>query len=302
MTLFPSPLRVGDQIQIVSPAGRIDRAVVEAACQTLTGWGLQPVIAPHALDAYGRYAATKEARLADFEQALLNPDVKAILCARGGYGAVQLIEKLPAELIRNHPKWLIGYSDITLLHALFTRSGVVSLHASMAQHLATLPQDDVSALIKDTLFGNLPAYHVKPHPLNRPGFTTGRVVGGNLAVLSGLHGSEYDFDYEGAILFIEDIGEAPYKIERMVYHLRLAGIFNRINGLVVGQFSDCPEDASMPFSIYETIRNLVADYSFPVCFDFPCGHVPLNVPLLEGAQASFEVSKGESRLCFLKNK
>ncbi|MEG1522336.1 MAG: LD-carboxypeptidase [Bacteroidales bacterium] len=300
MVKFPPSLTAGDKVMIVSPAGKVDSEIVYKAQQTLAGWGLDPIISAHALCDYGRFAGRREERLSDLQEALLNPAVKAIFCARGGYGAVQLIEDLPVEVIRNNPKWLIGYSDITLLHALFSRSGIVSLHAPMAQQLGCAPEDEISQMIRNILFGGVPSYTISGHDLNRIGYAEGQLVGGNLAVLSGLHGSSYDFIYDGSILFIEDIGESPYKIERMLYNLRLAGVFDRINGLVVGQFSDCTEDPLMNHTIYENIRDLVNGYLFPVCFNFPCGHVAFNVPLPEGAKTILEVRPRDAHLRFIK--
>lgn len=298
--IYPEPLKAGDKICILSPAGRIDSRLLEKSMGTLVEWHLQPWLAPHAASEYGRFAGTEAHRLADLQQALTDSDIKAILCSRGGYGAVQLIENLDRLLVSNNPKWLIGYSDITLLHAFFNNAGVVSLHAPMCKHLAEHPDDDISAMMRDILFGGIPSYTTDSHLFNRKGSGEGHLAGGNLAVLSGLHGSPFDFNYENAILFIEDIGESPYKIERMLYSLRLSGIFKQIKGLIVGQFSDCPEDPLMGNTIYENIRDLVAAYDFPVCFNFPCGHVDYNVPLLEGATVRLEVGEANACLRFIK--
>ncbi|MEG1585956.1 MAG: LD-carboxypeptidase [Bacteroidales bacterium] len=297
---YPASLLPGDTICILSPAGKIDPELIERAASVLTRWGLRPQISAYAADSHGRFASLRENRLHDFQNALLNPEVKAIFCSRGGYGAVQLLEDIAPEMIRNNPKWLVGYSDITLLHAAFSRSEIISLHAPMAKQLAEHPDDEISGLIKAVLFGGRPKYRVSSHELNRCGTASGRVVGGNLSVLSGLRGTPYDYSYDGAILFLEDIAEPLYKIDRMLYNLRLGGVFDRISGLVVGQFSDCPEDLSMEGTLYERIREMVKSYHFPVCFDFPCGHVDFNVPLPVGANATFEVTDKEAALCFLE--
>lgn len=298
--IYPEPLKSGDKVCILSPAGKIDKVLLDNAMQTLTDWALSPELAPHAASEYGRFAGTQEQRLADLQQAVADPEVKAILCSRGGYGAVQLIEQLDRALVSNNPKWLIGYSDITLLHAFWSGAGVVSMHASMCKHLAEHPTDDISEMMRSILFGGVPSYTTDAHELNRMGVGEGHLAGGNLAVLSGLHGTPFDFTYQDAILFIEDIGESPYKIERMLYSLRLAGVFEQIKGLIVGQFSDCPEDQLMGSTIYENIRALVSGYDFPVCFNFPCGHVDYNVPLLEGATVRLEVDESSACLRFIK--
>ncbi|MGL4293010.1 MAG: S66 peptidase family protein [Bacteroidales bacterium] len=297
---YPTALQPGDRVCILSPAGKIDEELVILAAKTLTDWGLKPVIAPHAADGFGRFASPKENRLDDFRNALLDPSIKAIFCSRGGYGAIHLLGDIPLEMIRENAKWLIGYSDITLLHALFTKAGVVSLHAPMVKQLAESPHDQVTNMIREIVFGGIPRYQLESHPLNKEGLVTGKVVGGNLAVIAGLRGTFYDFDYTDAILFIEDIGESPYKIDRMLYNLKLGGVFDRIAGLIVGQFSDCPEDPEMKTTIYENIRHITQRYDFPVCFGFPCGHVDLNVPLPEGRYATLHVDTNQVTLRYVE--
>lgn len=298
--IYPDPLQRGDKVCIVSPAGKIDADIVISAIDTLHAWGLDVTVSPHALDRHGRFASTVEHRLQDFLDAVQDSSIRAILCARGGYGAIQLLESISPELIQNNPKWLIGFSDITLLHALFFKSEVVSIHAPMAKHLKDYPTDLSSLTLKRLLFGEMPSYQLPAHLFNRNGYCSGNLVGGNLAVMGGLRGTPYDFDYSGKILFIEDIAELPYKIERYLYNLKIGGVFNQIVGLIVGQFTACEEDSSMGATIYENIRQLTASYKFPVCFNFPCGHVDNNLPLLEGAKAELIVTDKKVTLRFIK--
>ena len=289
--IYPQSLAEGDTIRIIAPAGKIAPEVVDKAADTLTGWGFKVELSNHLFDGFGRYSATRECRLADLTDALNDDLVKAILCARGGYGAVHLLDGLDSSFICSHPKWLIGYSDVTLLHAFFNRAGIASLHAPMCKHLGEYPLDEASQMMHRILKGERPSYRIPVHSLNRLGQASGRLVGGNLAVFNALHGTPFDFDYSDAILFIEDIGESPYKIERMIYSLRLSGIFNQISGLIVGSFTDCEEDPQMKASIYENISQLVSPYPFPVCFGFPCGHVPGNLPLIEGVEVTLSVKE-----------
>jgi muramoyltetrapeptide carboxypeptidase len=224
-----------------------------------------------------------------------NPDVKAILCSRGGYGVVHLLDKINPELIRNNPKWLIGYSDITALHALSQNCGVASLHAPMARHLAEEDMTDSSIVaFSKILRGQMPDYTFDAHPLNREGECNGVLRGGNLSVLQGLRGTSFDMKAEQIILFIEDIGEKPYQVERMMYNLKMGGFFEKISGLIVGQFTDYEEDIQMHRSLYELIGDVVSKYTFPVAFGFPVGHVTQNMPLLCGCDCLLKINKSPS--------
>ncbi len=287
----PSPLQQGDKVAIVSPSGAVDEQYVEGASQLLNSWGVQVELSPNALGQYGRFSASDAHRLADLEWALYDDQIKAVFCSRGGYGAVRLLSHLDRERTAQHPKWLIGYSDITLLHAHMFHSGIVSLHAPMARHLAeAAPDEGVTAYLRQTLFGEATPLSLPPHLLNRVGEGEGRVVGGNLSVLYGLRGTPYEPNYKGNILFIEDIAEAPYHIERMVYGLKLGGVLAELSGLVVGHFTRCNEDEGLGYTIYKMIRSLVSEYNYPLCFAFPVGHDPLNYPLLHGHEAVLNVS------------
>ena len=294
--IIPPSLRKGDRVRIVSPAGAVDPAYVEGAMQTLCSWGLRAEASTHALGRFGRFAATADERLADLREAVADDEVRAVLCSRGGYGAVQLLEGLDADLVRRHPKWLIGYSDVTLLHAFWNRAGVASLHAPMAKHLAERPADEASLALRRALTEGPAHLGFAPHKLNIEGKSEGHLAGGNLAVLSALHATPYDFDYRGAVLFIEDIAESPYKIERMIYSLRLSGAMRELAGLVVGQFTECNEDPLLGLTIYEDIRRLAADCGIPVCFDAPVGHVDRSLPLVEGARVELSVGPQDVRI------
>jgi muramoyltetrapeptide carboxypeptidase len=256
-------------------------------------------MAPHAGTAHGWYAGSIKQRLGDLQNALNDEKVRAIWCSRGGYGAVHLLEQLDFTRFREHPKWIIGYSDITALHSAAQLNGVVSLHAPMARHLTVEADDDeATALLHDTLFGTLPAYTIATHKLNRKGTAVGTLRGGNLSVLQGLRGTPYDIPAEGTILFLEDVGERPHSIERMMYNLRLGGVLERLSGLVIGQFTEYEENLSLGKELYAALAEVVKSYTFPVCFNFPVGHVTHNVPLLCGAEVRLEVGTRETKLNF----
>jgi len=297
--MFPSFLKPSDQIRIVSPSGSINPDLIVGATKVLSGWGLIVNEGEFARFEYGRFAGTKNQRISDLQQALDDPTVKAILCSRGGYGLAQIIDKLDFSGFSKSPKWIIGFSDITILHNAITNLGISSIHGIMAKHLAELPFNaDPVLRLKEILFGKLPAYSISAHKLNKQGTGKGKLIGGNLSVLMGLRGSMFDAGYKNAILFIEDVAEKPYHIDRMMQNLRFSGVLAQLSGLIVGQFSDCEEDPLMKQTIVEIISEAVDAYNYPVCFNFPAGHVDYNLPLLLGANVSLSVNKTEAKLIF----
>ena len=292
--ILPPALEQGDRIHIISPSSKIDHRFLKGAKELLKNWGYQVVMGRHAKSEHGTYAGTIKQRLNDLQNAMDDPDAKVIFCSRGGYGAVHLIDKLDFTEFRKHPKWLVGFSDITALHNRIQYEGFASLHAPMARHLTVEAPDDVCTLhLKRILEGDLPCYTCEQHKLNRKGQTSGILRGGNMAVAHGLTGTPYDIPAEGTILFIEDIGERPHAIERMMYNLKLSGKLEKLSGLIVGLFTDYREPEPPMMSVYESIAALVKEYEDPVCFNFPVGHVTYNLPLINGCKVDFKVgSKG----------
>ena len=289
--IFPSPLTKGDKIAIISPASHILPEYVDGACRTITQLGFRPVVGAHCKGQRGGYSGSIEQRLADFNDALHNPEVKAILCSRGGYGVVHLLEYLSPDDIAENAKWLIGFSDISALHAAMAASGVASIHASMAKHLTKFGADnEATQALFGILQGQLPTYRIPAHPFNKPGTVTGTLTGGNMAVLCGLLDTEFDLLSRGDILFIEDVGEEVYKIERMLYNLRLSGVLPMIKGLIVGRFTDYRNPDGNGDSMEQMAKRMVEPYDIPVAFDFPVGHVDENMPLIEGAQVTLTVA------------
>lgn len=302
-------------IHILSPSGAIAPDLIDRAAERLRLFGYRVSVAPHAYGAYGRFAGTPAERIADLADALANPAIDAILCARGGYGLQQILPALdnrelllrPLALASGSPAPIfIGFSDITALHQWCGIHGIPSLHALMCKHLAELPLDSEPVqLWHQALQGEPLCYTLPAHPLNRAGQITGRLIGGNLSVLYGLQGTPYSLarllDAEPdtpAILFIEDIAERHYHIDRMMQNLRMSGVLSRIAGLVVGQFSDCDDDPSMNCSVAETILRATDGYDYPVLFDFPAGHVERNLPLWLNAPCSLSVGND----CLLQSK
>lgn len=289
--VFPRPLNPGDRIAILSPASIVKPDYVNGAMEVLSSCGWKPYICPHTVGRCGSYSGCASDRLSDLESALLDRSTRAIMCSRGGYGVVHLLERLEQLPLADDPKWLIGFSDISALHALFASKGIASLHASMTKHLSTAGGRDAdSAALFGILRGEMPQYSFPAHHLNRTGKVQGRIIGGNLAVLAGLIGTPFDiFGKDGGILFIEDIAEPIYKVERILYQLRLCGVLQSLKGLIVGQFTEYRPDAN--YHDMETmIHDMVSDYGFPVAFDVPIGHVDHNVPVVENAMTTLDVS------------
>lgn len=303
--IWPAALQTGDTIAVISPATSVRPEYVAGAAARLREAGYNVEVMPSASGhAVGSYAASEEVRLADLLTAVANPDVKCIFCARGGYGCVHLLPHIPEALVRENPKWIVGFSDVSALHAAWLKSGVASLHAPMAKHLTNFPPGDLAT---DALLGILdgsflPDYVVNPHPLNRYGEARGILRGGNLAVLNGLAATPWDIldvmPGEEVILFIEDVAEAIYAVERMLIRLSLSGSLGRVKGLIVGQFTEYRPDRNFN-SMEEMISSLLERCGltgFPVAFGFPTGHVDYNLPLIEGARVSLKVTPEETEL------
>lgn len=283
------------EVRIISPATIVAPEYIDGAARVLADAGFAVSVAPHAKGpACGSYAASDDDRLADILDAFADPNVSVIFCARGGYGCNHLLERIPLELVRQNPKWLVGFSDVSALHALMLRAGVVSLHAPMAKHLATLGADHYCSREELAILRGekMPDYRVDAHPLNHPGRAEGRLIGGNLAVLEGLAETPFDIlrdiDTVPSILFIEDIAEPIYKVERILYRLRMAGKLSRLKGLIVGHFTEYKPDRN--YAEMERMISAVAADAVPgpVCFGFPAGHTDDNLPLALGAHATLE--------------
>ena len=240
--------------------------------------------------------------LAPFDEAMMTMPwqdfITELLVKR--HGAVHLVDKIDFTAFREHPKWLLGFSDITALHNLFQKNGYASLHSLMARHLSVEPEEDPCvAYLKDILFGNLPIYTCEKHKLNRQGTAEGILRGGNMAVAYGLRGTPYDIPAEGTILFLEDVSERPHAIERMMYNLKLGGVLEKLSGLIIGQFTEYEEDCSLGKELYPALADLVKEYDYPVCFNFPVGHVTHNLPLINGAKVELTVGKKNVELKFI---
>ena len=287
--IVPDSLRQGDKVMIVTPSSGTDASTIDHAVERLRLDGYNPVVAPHAYDRHGSYGGSDRARFDDLRTAILDPEVKAIFCARGGYGAVHILEALDTLPIAENPKWIIGFSDISALHALWNKHGVASVHGPMCGPMGREHRgDDVNAMM-DMLRGEPLDYTFAAHPLNRRGSVTAPLAGGNMAVIDGLVGTSFDIIGPGDVLFIEDVAEPVYKIERQLYRLKLSGVLANLSGLIVGHFTDYRPDEDFS-SMERMIADMVAEYDYPVAFGIPVGHSSPNMPLVEGVEVNFHVA------------
>lgn len=298
--VFPPYLDKGQKVAVVSPSGKIDRNILHRMAKKLESWELIPVIGKHAANSWGKYAGTIAQRMADFQWAMDDDEICAIFCTRGGYGAMHFVDKLNFTAFAKNPKWLIGYSDITALHNRFQAEGFASIHGLMGKHIAQEPDNDVCVThLRSLLAGNLPLYTCASHKFNKVGMASGILRGGNLAVMYGLRGTTFDIPAQGTILFIEDVGERPHAIERMIHNLRIGGILNNLSALVIGQFTEYKEDRSLGKELYHALADVFKELNIPVCFNFPVGHVKNNLPLICGAPIELCVNKKGVSMKFL---
>lgn len=296
--MTPPALNPGDLIAITSPASIVDPRLVNDAAEALRRAGFNVRIMPHALSRKGSFAGTLADRFSDLREALLDPDVKAILCSRGGYGCIQLLNGL--QSLDFPPKWLIGFSDITALHAMMLRRGIISIHSSMAKALATQPAESPanSALLSILRGATDCTVSFPPHSLNRPGQCSGQLIGGNIAVFQALMSTPFDIFANAAnpyILFIEDISEPIYRVNRMLWQMRMAGVFERAAGIVIGQFTNYRPDDNYP-DMYAMLSDFFADFDRPIAFNAPIGHFDSNMPVPYGAPANLSVNRLNSTL------
>lgn len=292
----PAYLKKGDAVSIVSTARKIARTELDAAIHILEQWGLTVHLGETPGAAYHQFAGTDDERTSDFNAALGNPDIKAIICARGGYGTVRIIDRLD---LTNCSKWVVGYSDVTVLHSHLTQGhNCPSIHGTMPINFANNTEQALNSL-RAALFGEPLAHECSAHALNRVGNCTGEVVGGNLSILYSLMGSKSELDTTGKILFIEDLDEYLYHVDRMMQNLKRAGKLANLAGLIVGGMSDM-NDNEVPFGLTaeEIILETVKAYDYPVCFGFPAGHIDDNRALYMNKKATLEVAN-TTRLAYL---
>ena len=300
----PDYLTTGDKVALISPSYYTPTENVTRTADVLRSWGLKPVIGPNVgrvVD--GKYAGTVEERVSDIRWALSDPTIKAIICNRGGYGTIQLIDQLTLAELKASPKWLVGFSDISTLHGLMSRAGVMSIHGTMSSFLAKGGTDATSTLMRDLLLGQVPRYEVPAHPQNIEGEASGVLVGGNLCTFAPNLGSQADATLgKDLILFVEEVEESMHNIDRQMRILQMNGVLDRCKGIVLGEFTDCGtefKDASgQTMSIEAMLHPLLEAYHVPVLCGFPGGHGDVNLPLVMGAPVTIDVRPDGATLQF----
>ena len=297
MIKTPPYLLKGDAIGLVCPAGYMALEKVQTCITTLQEWGYNVKIGKTIGGGSSSYfSGTDEERLADFQQMLDDDEVKAVLCARGGYGMSRIIDKINFKKFKLQPKWIIGYSDITVLHAhLYSNYYISSMHAPMAGAFNDEEfKNEYVLSVKNTMEGKKIKYSCAPHELNKKGEAIGELIGGNLALLAHLVGTDSDSKTRGRILFLEDTGEYLYNIDRMLLQLKRSGKLSKLAGLIIGGFTDI-KDTERPFgkTTYEIINDAVKEYEYPVCFGFPVSHEKENYALKIGVGYKLKVGKSK---------
>ena len=298
----PSYLKEGDTVAIVSTARKVSKKELLSAITILKNWRLKVVLGTSIEAEEHQFAGNDKLRTTDFQAMLDHPEINAIWCARGGYGTVRIIDQLDFSNFKKHPKWIIGYSDVTVLHSHLHQLGIETLHAQMPVSIETKPEVTINS-IKATLFGEQYGIKIPSEKNNITGKASGQLIGGNLSILYSLCGSPSALNTKGKILFIEDLDEYLYHIDRMLQNLKRNGTFDELEGLIVGGMTQM-HDNDIPFgkSTEEIILSICSDYNFPIAFNFPAGHVEDNRALIMGREVSLEIDKTNVKLKFKDRK
>jgi muramoyltetrapeptide carboxypeptidase len=297
--MTPPYLQKGDTVAITCPAKKLPHQITDAV-KLLESWGLKVLLGETVEASYHQFAGDDELRAKDFQRFLDDDSVKAIFAARGGYGTIRIIDDLDFSGFRDQPKWIIGFSDITVLHShIFANYQVQTIHGQMP---LTIPDGTKTSLetLRKALFNESFDYNFPASTENIHGGAEGTLIGGNLMLLVMMAGSVSEMDYEGKILFIEDVGEYFYSIDRMMWNLKRAGKLSKLKGLIVGSFTDM-KDNDIPYgqTVEEIIREHVQEYNYPVCFNFPAGHVDDNQALILGKTVNLVVNQQQVHITYI---
>ena len=295
----PPALNPGDLIYITAPAKLMDPQAVSYAKKHLEQNGFNVLISKNCLGKHHYFSGTDEERLLDFQFGIDHPDVRAILCARGGYGSIRLVDRINWANMLREPKWMIGFSDITVFHHRLNKLGVQSIHGSMPINFEKNTEAALTSLV-NTLKGSWPQFLLPSNQCNKVGIATGNLIGGNLSIVYSMLGTDDQYDFEDSILFLEDLGEHYYQVERMFFALKKSGAFQKIKGLIIGGISEL-EDTDPPLG--RTIEEIVLDQlmftRIPVLFNFPGGHIEDNRAMVFGKKIQLTVSEEEASVVYL---
>ena len=302
--IFPKSLKKGDQIAIISPAGSVEEKQLEKGLEMIKQKGFEPVLGQHLFTKFSNgynYAGTEKERISDLNWAFNNEDISAVWASRGGYGCQHLLRHLQLSKFKKNPKWYIGYSDNTVIQSFLLKNNFASIHGQTIKTSSFGVTEESYDLIFDILTGEKPDYTIDSNSLNKNGQVEGQLVGGNLALIYALLGTPYSFNFKDKILFIEDIGESYYSLDRMMMSLELAGVFRKISGLIIGGMTNMGDEKdnknyeeSFDDFAYQLIADRLKKYDFPTLFGFPNGHIFHNKPLIIGAEITLNVGKKNS--------
>ena len=293
----PPYLEAGDKFALVSPAYWVPQEALQQAAEVMKSWGLQPVIGPHTNSLnVNAYAGTANERAADLIWALEDDTIKAVVCSRGGYGSIHLLNRIATDCYQQHPKWIIGHGDITILLSTIASAGLMSIHGPMAFQIASC-QEPATSLTRNILFGTLPQYKIPSNPYNLVGHAEGILVGGNLSSYSAITGTKFHLPFkQDVILFIEEVEESLHSIDRLFYMLRLQLDFERVKGIIFGTFSSIKYDLQYG-SVEQMLIAHLHEYEIPICCGFPVGSNSC-IPLIEGAPCSLDVAADKAVLTY----
>lgn len=302
----PKYLQKGDTIAIIATAGILKnkKEAIAKAKKTAESWGLRVIVGKNVFNQENHFAGTDKERAHDFQKALDDASIKAIWCARGGYGSVRILDKIDFKKFKQNPKWIIGYSDVTAIHSQIHNMGIETIHGMMGTSFDFDPKENVESIesLRKALFGENIEYKITTSKYNRKGKAKGQLVGGNLTILLTMLGSKSQLKTEGKILFIEEIGEYKYHIDRMLQSLKRAGYFEHLEGLLIGDMSNIKKNTTQwGSSIEQLILDAVSEYDFPVIFGFPGGHEIDNRALLLGRELEISSKNGKTQLDFKKS-
>ncbi len=294
----PPPLKKGDKIAITCPAKKLDKTM-DDAIKLIQSWGLEVVIGETLSTSYHQFAGTDEFRAKEFQEFINDTSIKAIFAARGGYGCIRIVDHIDFTPLLKNPKWIVGFSDITVLHSQLHCLGIQSIHGQMPATITESSFDGIESLRK-ALFGEEIIYHIKPHFLNKIGEAEGQLIGGNLSLLVAQLQSKTDFNFDGKILFIEDVGEYLYAVDRLIRTLNRANKLSKLKALIVGGFTSLKDnDIPFGFTAQQIIYEVVKNYDYPVIFDFPAGHLKDNRALILGGNCEIIITE---EIAILKRK
>ncbi|KOS06924.1 peptidase S66 [Flavobacterium akiainvivens] len=295
---MPPYLQKGDTVAIVATARKVAGESLDPAVALLKGWGLHVVLGKTIGKEDHQLAGADWQRATDFQEMMDNPSIKAIWCAKGGYGTVRMIDRLNFTKFKQHPKWIIGFSDATVLHSHLNNLDIATIHGIVAISVARATPEAIDSF-KKALFGDKISYNLPAHAYNKEGKATGELIGGNLSVLYSIMGSASEADYKNKIIFIEDLDEYLYHIDRMMFNLKRNGYFKEVKGIIIGGMTKMKDnDVPWGHDALQIVQDITKEYNIPICFNFPAGHIQDNRALIMGGQVTLDVTAEGTKISF----